>query len=206
MEKPLAASAEDADAIVAAADGSKQLVGMDIGMRWNPALAALRQEVASGSLGNLTAARLTMHYKQWPREWQVQEWCAGRAEGGPLREVGTHYFFGIMEIFGHGCVRRVQARVVYPDGPEGTTHQRSSWPQSSVSEECQRRHLHTVHCLQKIHPNCTLVSCGGDSNHNDQHKLAGNNILIAANAASSHFPPVSVRTACSQSHGGGDIN
>ena len=122
MEKPLAASAEDADAIVAAADGSKQLVGMDIGMRWNPALAALRQEVASGSLGNLTAARLTMHYKQWPREWQVQEWCAGRAEGGPLREVGTHYFFGIMEIFGHGCVRRVQARVVYPDGPEGTTH------------------------------------------------------------------------------------
>ena len=57
--------------------------------------------------------------------------------------------------------------------------QRSSWPQSLGSEDCQWRHLHTVHCLQdpsELHTTA-VVSCGGDSNHNDQHKLAGNNIL-----------------------------
>jgi len=84
-------------------------------------------------------------------------------------------------------LRMVSVQTAYlQSDSRDNSDQRSSWPQSSVSEECQRRHLHTVHCLQKIHPNCTLVSCGGDSNHNDQHKLAGGNILIAANAASFH--------------------
>ena len=41
LEKPLAATPQDADAIVAAAEEAAQhgqVLGMDIGMRWNPAL------------------------------------------------------------------------------------------------------------------------------------------------------------------------
>lgn len=123
MEKPLAATPEDADAIVAAAEAAAGTlsVGMNIGMRWNPALAELRrQAVEEKTLGDLTSARLSMHYTMWPREWQGQPWCAARAEGGPLREVGTHWFFGIMECFGHGCVTKVKCDAVYPDGPDGT--------------------------------------------------------------------------------------
>ena len=37
-----------------------------------------------------------------------------------MREVGTHFFAGLHEIFGQGCVRRVKTEVVYPDGPDGT--------------------------------------------------------------------------------------
>ena len=124
IEKPLAASPADADAIVQAAEaaaGRGQWLGMDIGMRWNPALHELRRlAVEERALGALRSARLKMHYTMWPREWQVQPWCAGRAEGGPLREVGTHFFFGIMEAFGHGCVKRVRADITYADGEGGT--------------------------------------------------------------------------------------
>ena len=55
---------------------------------------------------------------QWPREWQTKPWCAGRAQGGLLREVGTHFLFGLCELFGHGAAR-VRAAVNYPDGAGG---------------------------------------------------------------------------------------
>ena len=95
LEKPLAATPADADAIVAAAERAGQrgqALGLDIGMRWNPAIAELRRlAVSEGALGSLTGCRLTLAFKQWPRDWQVQPWVAGRAEGGPLREVRTGY-------------------------------------------------------------------------------------------------------------------
>ena len=35
-------------------------------------------------------------------------------------ETGSHFFFGIMEAFGHGCVKRVRADITYADGEGGT--------------------------------------------------------------------------------------
>ena len=46
-----------------------------------------RLAVIDGSLGSLSSCRLTLAFKQWPRDWQAQPWVAGRAEGGALREV-----------------------------------------------------------------------------------------------------------------------
>jgi hypothetical protein len=40
-------------------------------------------------------------------------------QGGALREVGTHFFFGLHEIFGHGCVVRVKATVDFPESGDG---------------------------------------------------------------------------------------
>jgi predicted dehydrogenase len=40
-------------------------------------------------------------------------------QGGPLEEVGTHWLFGILELFGHDSYRSVHCSVSYPDGPEG---------------------------------------------------------------------------------------
>ena len=34
-------------------------------------------------------------------------------------QVGTHFFFGLMELFGEGCVGRVRATVGFADGEEG---------------------------------------------------------------------------------------
>ena len=43
-------------------------------------------------------------------------WVGKRAQGGALREVGTHYFFGLLEVFGHSAVKRVKTEVAYPPG------------------------------------------------------------------------------------------
>merc|ERR1719401_100061 len=94
---------------------------MNIGMRWNAALRELRRlAVTEETLGPLQSAHVSLHFVRWPRHWQTVPWCAGRAQGGPLREVGTHFLFGLCELFGHGAARRVRATVSYPDGPSGS--------------------------------------------------------------------------------------
>ncbi|CAE8599806.1 unnamed protein product [Polarella glacialis] len=129
LEKPISASGEDADAIVAAVESALADRGLhtslNIGMRWNAALARMRNELADQRLGALRGGSLRLHFQTWPRAWQRQAWCARRAEGGPLREVGTHFLFGLHELFGHGCVRRVMASVVFPDGSEGSAAEQS---------------------------------------------------------------------------------
>ena len=123
LEKPVAASGADADAIVEAAEAAAVRgvrVGMNIGMRWNAALREMRRlAVEEGALGPLQAAHISLHFAQWPRAWQTVPWCAGRAQGGPLREVGTHFLFGLCELLGHGAARRVRATVRYADGAGG---------------------------------------------------------------------------------------
>jgi len=118
LEKPLASTGEDADALVDAAEAAARRglhTQMNIGMRYNAAISELRRvAVEARELGGLRSGWLGLHFARWPREWQQVGWCAGREEGGPLREVGTHFFFAIHEVFGHGCVRRVRVTVGYP--------------------------------------------------------------------------------------------
>ena len=115
LEKPLAASPADADALVAVAEQAKNRglhLGLNIGMRWNEALIEMRRlSIQERVLGQVTSGSLELHFGRWPREWQQVAWCAGRAEGGPLREVGTHFLFGLQELFGSTCVKRVMAKV-----------------------------------------------------------------------------------------------
>jgi len=123
LEKPLAATAQDADDIVNAAEDAKKrgiITSMNIGMRWNEALHHMREiAIVKHELGNLKSAELRLGFITWPRQWQVQEWCAQRAQGGALREVGTHFFFGINELFGHECVSRCCCSMTWGDGEDG---------------------------------------------------------------------------------------
>lgn len=126
LEKPLASRAEDADKIVAAAERAAVRgvhLSVNIGMRYNEALHQLRRlALHQGALGGeVESARLGLHFTQWPREWQRVAWCSSRAEGGPLREVGTHFIAAILELWGSECVRRVRADIVYDKREEAET-------------------------------------------------------------------------------------
>ena len=82
LEKPLASTAADADAIVAAAESAERrglFVGMNIGMRYNEAVVQMRRLLEQED--SLEAAALRLHFVQWPREWQQVAWCAERASG-----------------------------------------------------------------------------------------------------------------------------
>ena len=75
LEKPLAASGADADAIVAAGEAAAAngvCLGMNIGMRWNAALWEMRRlAVEEEALGPLQSGHLFLHFVRWPRSWQV---------------------------------------------------------------------------------------------------------------------------------------
>ena len=118
LEKPIAASSTDGEEIVAAAQAAERrgvYLGMNIGMRWNGAITELRRRLHREAV-TLLSGQLRLHFVRWPRTWQQRAaWVAYRSEGGPLREVGTHFFFAIQELFGTTCVRRVRARLAYAD-------------------------------------------------------------------------------------------
>jgi hypothetical protein len=40
-------------------------------------------------------------------------------------KVGTHFFFGLLELFGHGSIRKVRADIVWPDGLGGVAAESS---------------------------------------------------------------------------------
>ena len=44
-----------------------------------------KRAIMEQSLGRLTGGELRLHFRQWPRAWQRQPWCAGRVEGGPAQ-------------------------------------------------------------------------------------------------------------------------
>ncbi len=123
LEKPIAVTDADADAIVSAATtawaANKTVVNVNIGMRFSAACLEMKRLIENGSIGELQSMKLRLLFPQWPREWQVQPWVNGRRQGGPLLEVGTHWIFGLLEIVGHDSVKSVVCTTAYPDGPEG---------------------------------------------------------------------------------------
>lgn len=125
LEKPIAVSDSDTEAIVAEAEQawleSKLVVNVNIGMRFSEAALETKRLISNGHIGQLQRLKLRLLFLQWPRAWQTQPWCAGRAQGGPLLEVGTHWIFGLLEIIGHDKkLVGNTCKIEYPDGPEGT--------------------------------------------------------------------------------------
>ena len=96
LEKPLAATSTDADAIVDAAEAAAArgvVLGVNIGMRYNAALQRMRRlAVEERSLGALVSGRLDLHFLRWPREWQQSDGRTPRrgraaARGGHPRSI-----------------------------------------------------------------------------------------------------------------------
>jgi predicted dehydrogenase len=105
VEKPIALSLEDADAIAAAADGRVLMVGHVL--RYFPEIAELRRVVASGELGLPLAASATR--LSAPPDWNDWMLDEGRS-GGTLVDLAIHDFDVLGAVLGP-CAR-VHARAV----------------------------------------------------------------------------------------------
>ena len=112
LEKPVALTLEDADAIGAAAEASGRLLMVGHVLRFMPEIAELRRLVAAGELGRplaATAIRLSP-----PADWN--DWMGDPARsGGTLVDLAIHDFDILAELL--GPARRVIAR-----GVAGGTH------------------------------------------------------------------------------------
>ena len=114
-EKPIAADAETGRDLAALEAETDRVTAVNLPFRYTPGFVRLRELVESGTIGDPRRVELRFRFPQWPREWQDVAWLESREQGGPLREVGTHFLFGVQELF--GPVETVSADVGY-SGPE----------------------------------------------------------------------------------------
>ena len=114
-EKPIAADAETGRELVALAEEADRVTAVNLPFRYTPGFVRLREAVAAGDIGDPRRVELRFRFPEWPREWQDVAWLESREQGGPLREVGTHFLFGVQELF--GPIESVSADVGY-SGPE----------------------------------------------------------------------------------------
>ena len=90
-EKPMAATVEDAEAIAACVVRTGIPYGTAFDQRHHPAHAAIRDAVAEGAIGTVTALRIA--YMCWvDAGWARDNWRAdvGRAGGGALMDLAPH--------------------------------------------------------------------------------------------------------------------
>jgi predicted dehydrogenase len=111
-EKPLAVSAADAEAMTAASAGRPTAVNFALSDRL--ATRYVEQALADGRVGDLLGVEIRLHFPVWPRRFQADAtWVAGRAQGGFVREVFSHFAYLTDRLLGPLSV--VQTRLDHRD-------------------------------------------------------------------------------------------
>ena len=107
LEKPVALTLEDADAIGAAAEASGRVLMVGHVLRFVPEIAELRRVLASGELGRpLTASAIRLSAPPDWNDWMLDE----ERSGGVLVDLAIHDFDVLAAVLGR--VRRVRAQAV----------------------------------------------------------------------------------------------
>ena len=114
-EKPIAENAEEGAELAALEAETDLVTAVNLPFRYTPGFVDLRERVADGAVGTPRRVSLDFRFPTWPREWQDVDWLRSREQGGPIREVGTHFLFGVHELF--GGIDRLSAAVEYA-GPD----------------------------------------------------------------------------------------
>ncbi|MGI6100569.1 MAG: Gfo/Idh/MocA family oxidoreductase [Lentisphaerae bacterium] len=114
VEKPLAANARDAQALVRLAARRGLSLAVDHMMVYNVLNRRARALIAQGALGNVNDACFHMQFAYGYDPAEAASWrCSSRAEmGGPIGDVASHCFY-MMEYLLDDQIRAVRA-VYYP--------------------------------------------------------------------------------------------
>jgi predicted dehydrogenase len=72
--------------------------------------------IQTGYIGEVRRVELKMHFPEWPRPWQHNDWIASKEQGGFVLEVGVHYIQQIQKIF--GPINVLNRSLQYPEDPK----------------------------------------------------------------------------------------
>lgn len=109
LEKPMAMNATEARAILAASESSSALLQVAHCLRFIPDLAALRDRIAAGAIGDIVRTHgYGLHARWGPSGWFTQRTLAG---GGALADMGVHAIDAASFVLGDPWPRSVFARV-----------------------------------------------------------------------------------------------
>lgn len=111
-EKPLALTLAEAESMHAAALQSGKVHAVNLSGHYSASARLFLEQLQAGYIGEFRRAEIEMAFPLWPRGWQQNGWIAEREQGGPVREVGPHMFYVILQAF--GPVKRVHAIMEYP--------------------------------------------------------------------------------------------
>lgn len=101
-EKPLATDVGAATKAVADLKAKKMRAAVNFPFASSLGVEALRTWIAEGIVGTPERVDIAMAFRTWPRPWQMDavRWLDATAEGGFLREVGSHFLFLTRRLIG----------------------------------------------------------------------------------------------------------
>ncbi|MDR0139077.1 Gfo/Idh/MocA family oxidoreductase [Metabacillus idriensis] len=114
-EKPLANSLEEAESLYIQAKEKGIIHAMNFPLNYSAGSRTFASLIKEGYVGKLRRIELKMHFPEWPRPWQQNDWVASREQGGFVLEVGVHYIQQIQKSF--GPVHVLNKSVQYPEDP-----------------------------------------------------------------------------------------
>lgn len=114
-EKPLAVDVAESEAFVHQAESESARAAVNFIFASSFAVDQIRRWLADGSVGEVSRVDVEIGFAQWPRPWQVDAvgWLDARAQGGFLREVGSHFLFLARRLFGPLQLRA--HNITYPE-------------------------------------------------------------------------------------------
>ncbi|MET7331778.1 Gfo/Idh/MocA family oxidoreductase [Nonomuraea sp. NPDC005650] len=93
-EKPLSVDVAEGREMVRVAAATGAANALNFVMSDRGAAVAVGNAIRTGELGTIRGVEMRFTFPQWPRAFQESaRWVAGRAQGGFLREVASHYLF-----------------------------------------------------------------------------------------------------------------
>lgn len=93
-EKPLAVSAEHADAMIAAAHASGRAAAVNFALSDRQSTRYVEQAIADGRVGEILGVEIGLTFPVWPRAFQADAaWLGRREQGGFVREVFSHFAY-----------------------------------------------------------------------------------------------------------------
>ena len=118
-EKPLALSVKDCNDMIKTKNSAKLLTTVNLPLRYTIGVTEMKKLLHENYVGEIKKIEMKFRFPKWPRAWQNVGWLTKKYQGGPLREVGTHFFFLLHELF--GIVDKVFSLVQYPSPDDAET-------------------------------------------------------------------------------------
>lgn len=114
-EKPLSTDVVEATETVASLTARHARAAVNFPFASSFAVDHLRRWIDEGVVGDPERIDIELGFARWPRGWQMDavKWLDRRAEGGFVREVGSHFLFLSQRLA--GVVTLAQASCDYPD-------------------------------------------------------------------------------------------
>ncbi|MGG1679435.1 Gfo/Idh/MocA family protein [Neobacillus sp. NRS-1170] len=115
-EKPLANSLDEAKEMAQAAKEAGVIHAMNFPLNYEQAASKFAELIGQNYVGKLRRLQLTMHFPEWPRLWQKNDWVGEREQGGFVLEVGVHFIQQTLKLF--GGIKKIQTRLELPEDPQ----------------------------------------------------------------------------------------